>query len=359
MVLHYVSTLAEVAVALAAFAKESVLSVDCEGVSLSRTGELCLIQVSAGLSYENGLRLFHVYLFDVVALGHAAFTTGLADILQAPTPTKLFYDVRRDSEALFHQFGVRLKGVCDMQLLEIANRRARNQNIVYLPGLARLIGERFPDMDSELQTIKDGMSGKYEEMPDLWRRRPLTHDQTVYAAIDVVLLHVLLAEMTKPRIMRKTRRVSTVAAPATGTTTTAAAGTTAASPTEAEAEMEEVEETEEEAKEKEPSAGDKAIEAAMAKLTGGSSAVASSASALASSSSSDQPPRLQQYNNVRVFISAQTRALVEQYSDIVWAASIRSAHTYTHTRTGTCSQHRIRTHPPSLSFPCLPKAVEA
>lgn len=165
MVLHMVTTPSEAAAAMRRLSRECVVGVDCEGVSLSRTGQLCLVQVSTEMEKDTGL--FHVYLFDVVALGEKAFSCGLSALLTAPHPRKLFYDVRRDSEALYHQFGVKLQGVLDIQLLEIARRRLRQESNQYLPGLARLIGERFPDLDATLQTIKDGMSSKYDAEPDL------------------------------------------------------------------------------------------------------------------------------------------------------------------------------------------------
>ena len=43
------------------------LAVDCEGVDLSRTGKLCLIQVGT-----NG----KVFCFDVIALGRKVFDEG-------------------------------------------------------------------------------------------------------------------------------------------------------------------------------------------------------------------------------------------------------------------------------------------
>jgi len=47
--------------------KETQLSVDCEGVELGRTGELCLVQVATSQK---------VYLFDVVVLKKKIFDAG-------------------------------------------------------------------------------------------------------------------------------------------------------------------------------------------------------------------------------------------------------------------------------------------
>jgi len=279
MKLHYIDTLPQLGPALAAIRASSCLSVDCEGVALSRTGAICLVQVSTAC--DPVTRLYDCYLFDVVALGDKAFTTGLGAILSAPQPTKLFYDVRRDSEALYHQFGVHLRGVCDMQLMELASRRSRNQSVVYLPGLARLLGDRFTDLDASLQSIKDGMSGKYEAQPDLWQRRPLTRDQTIYAAVDVVLLHLLLDELTTPPMDKQK--------PKSGEEANAAAPASA---------------------DKEGAASDK-----PAKTT---DAPGPSAPAATVGSAGSRP-----VTRSSMYVNEQTRALVQQYSDIVWAASIR------------------------------------
>ena len=269
MILHYIATESEASKAVNILQKESIISVDCEGVALSRTGQLCLIQVSTALNPVT--QLFHVFLFDVVALGKVTFSCGLGKLLSNPTPTKLFYDVRRDSESLYHQYGVMLAGICDIQLMEIARRRLRNENINYLPGLARLLSDRFTDMDVELQSIKDGMSNKYQDEPDLWLKRPLTREQTIYAAIDVVLLHVLLEEITTPP--------------------------KATSKDDNETKDESVKEKEKD-DDKESKDG--------------------------STSPTDNKHNPHAVRRSDIYVNAQTQSLVEQYSDVVWAASIRS-----------------------------------
>jgi hypothetical protein len=299
MVLHYVSTHVDAATAIGVLSQESVISVDCEGVALSRTGQLCLIQVSTAVHPVT--RLFHVFLFDVVALGTAAFTTGLGPLLSKSKPTKLFYDVRRDSESLFHQYGITLAGVCDIQLLEIARRRINNRSVNYLPGLASLLAHRFTDMDVDLQRIKNSMSGKYQEEPDLWLKRPLSKEQTIYAAIDVVLLHVLLEQITSPpRAIKKSDKKKDA---------------------DQDVEMKDA--------------------ASVEKVADGTIAAVASSPAAPSGYSNGREDKFH--------VDPATRSLIEQYSDVVWAASIRSAH---HTSTRTHCARILRTHPQS------PKAVE-
>jgi exonuclease 3'-5' domain-containing protein 1 len=61
-------------------------------------------------------------LFDVLALGGAAtfgtveLGTPLRALLESPDVIKVTFDCRADSDALFHQFQVRLTGVLDLQV---------------------------------------------------------------------------------------------------------------------------------------------------------------------------------------------------------------------------------------------------
>ena len=90
------------------------LAVDSEGVSLSRKGELTILSIATREK---------AYIFDVLKIGKAIFSGGLQEILEDNTQEKLMFDCRQDSDALWHQFNVKLAGVLDLQLLEIMYRR--------------------------------------------------------------------------------------------------------------------------------------------------------------------------------------------------------------------------------------------
>ena len=92
----------------------ALLAVDCEGNSLSREGALTIITVATEEK---------VYIFDVQKLGQATFSSGLGEILEDESRKKLMFDCRQDSDALWHQFKVKLSGVLDVQLLEVIYRR--------------------------------------------------------------------------------------------------------------------------------------------------------------------------------------------------------------------------------------------
>jgi len=78
----------------------------------------------------------YIYIVDVHKLQSAAFNTATADgttlksILESTGIIKVFFDLRNDSDALYHHFGVRLCGVEDIQLMENAARPAFRRRYV-------------------------------------------------------------------------------------------------------------------------------------------------------------------------------------------------------------------------------------
>ena len=99
---------------------------DVEGVNLSRHGSISIIELHyQPLSLEEDA---HTYLIDVHVLGFLVFSTpsaggvSLKSILESPRIPKVFFDVRTDSDALYAQYGIRLAGIIDLQLMEVASR---------------------------------------------------------------------------------------------------------------------------------------------------------------------------------------------------------------------------------------------
>ena len=103
--------------------------VDLEGIHLSRQGSTSIIQLYI-------LPQDRTYLVDVHQLQHRAFsTTGrtsgkcLKSILEAKDIIKVFFDVRNDSDALFHHFRISLAGVNDVQLMKLATSTFPRKNV--------------------------------------------------------------------------------------------------------------------------------------------------------------------------------------------------------------------------------------
>ena len=99
------------------------ITFDSEGVDLSRTGPITLLQISATQPTPFG-SLPKAFLFDVLALGPAIFDIDAREgerctlkmILESNSVLKVTFDCRADSDALFHQFGVLLQNVLDVQV---------------------------------------------------------------------------------------------------------------------------------------------------------------------------------------------------------------------------------------------------
>ncbi|KAK5989215.1 Succinate dehydrogenase assembly factor 4 [Cladobotryum mycophilum] len=156
---------------------EPPLYIDVEGERLGRDGHVSLL---TALVYP-GQGLGCVHIIDIYTLGSAAFhavgTCGksLKDILESPQILKAFFDVRNDSDALYSHFGIKLRGVWDIQLMESANRRnTRARRLV--SGLSR--------WSRDMETRKGGSYSAFNT-------RPLSDEIMAYCASDVQYLPLL------------------------------------------------------------------------------------------------------------------------------------------------------------------------
>jgi exonuclease 3'-5' domain-containing protein 1 len=121
------------------------LYADLEGNNLSRHDTLSLITILVEPRHT-------VHLIDVLTLGTTAFTTPapngktLQQILESKDIIKVFFDIRNDSDALFSLFKVRVAGVEDIQLMEVASRTYSKHPV---NGLAECISGDAPISFSE------------------------------------------------------------------------------------------------------------------------------------------------------------------------------------------------------------------
>ena len=168
------------------------LFIDLEGNNLSRHGTLSLITIVVEPRHT-------VHLVDVHTLGKDAFsanntnnTTSLQQILESETITKVFFDIRHDSEALFGLYGIRVSGIEDLQLMELAGRSLYEKK-TYLSGLAKCIQNYAPLSWAEKQQFKatkeqgvrlfdPARGGSYA----VFDRRPLDAEVAKYCVQDVL-----------------------------------------------------------------------------------------------------------------------------------------------------------------------------
>jgi exonuclease 3'-5' domain-containing protein 1 len=175
--------------------KASILYVDLEGNNLSRHGTLSLITILVEPRHT-------VHLIDVTTLGKSAFsvpgtTSGqtLQQILESSSTTKVFYDIRNDSDALFSLFGVRAAGIEDLQLMELGTR-TKNRKLV--KGLAKSIAQDAQLSAADVKAWKEVKdAGKKLFAPELggsyvvFDQRPLSAEIVTYSVQDVLYMPAL------------------------------------------------------------------------------------------------------------------------------------------------------------------------
>jgi len=177
---------------------ETALAVDFEGVKLCRHGALCLVQITC----SDDPRL--VYVLDVHVLGKRAFAlqtpqgTSMKGVLEEQLIRKVWFDPRNDVDALYHQFGIMPRGIFDLQLAEVADRRDRGHNVNYVQGLHKCLTQ-CPTLQSEQKVFAEWINnlgknlfepqngGSYE----IFQQRPLNPFILIYAAHDSRYMLVL------------------------------------------------------------------------------------------------------------------------------------------------------------------------
>jgi hypothetical protein len=164
-----------------ALGAHSRIAVDCEGVTLSRTGRLCLVQIASPQS---------VFLFDIIKGGKALFESGLRELLESPKTIKVMHDCRHDCDALLHQFETRLAPIMDTQVAFSVLRRVRNLK-VGLPVSLKTLLKKFVGVSEDDISVKEDIKKTMQSNAEFWLQRPLPPDALQYARFDVVyLLHV-------------------------------------------------------------------------------------------------------------------------------------------------------------------------
>jgi hypothetical protein len=114
------------------------VAVDLEGVNL---GDIVDGIITSVQLCRNGRGT--VYIVDLLALGKGAFVGpySLRDLLEDADTPKLFWDCRTDGRALHHLHGIKMQGVVDLQLLQIACFAASGREVLRVQGLGRAIAK--------------------------------------------------------------------------------------------------------------------------------------------------------------------------------------------------------------------------
>lgn len=181
---HYVTTVKACRDAVDALLQCSRIAVDCEGVALSRTGRLCLLQLA---SPTDVFLVDLVNVNDPIDLSHARAMFaegGLRELLETENVTKVLHDCRHDSDALFHQFDVTLGPVVDTQVVFSVLRRARGLP-EGLPVSLRTLLKKFAGASEDDLAMKSDVKELMKGDGDFWLTRPLCAQALQYAVLDV------------------------------------------------------------------------------------------------------------------------------------------------------------------------------
>lgn len=152
-----------------------------ESVKTPQLGQISLVQTCSDAAPV-------VFLFDILSLSVPAFAAALRSVLRDEAIRKLFFDCRRDIEALSTQMNLVPTRVLDLQLfftavqwkLRSVNRRS---GMTYV--LKNVAGVERQESDSAVQTAM-----AVGDRP-VWDTRPLPSHFLEYAADDVRHIHLL------------------------------------------------------------------------------------------------------------------------------------------------------------------------
>ncbi|KAF2015456.1 hypothetical protein BU24DRAFT_480222 [Aaosphaeria arxii CBS 175.79] len=172
--------------------------IDLEGVYLCRDGSISILT----LLFNTGLPKPDVVIIDVHKLGKQAFETTVAKgstlkgILEDKRFTKVFFDVRNDSDALFSHFGVVLERIEDVQLMESATRKTTTSR-KFVTGLTKCVennvfrGIHWNDRRGWLMAKSKGeqfFKKEYGGSHEVFNKRPISDDIISYCVADVQYL---------------------------------------------------------------------------------------------------------------------------------------------------------------------------
>ncbi|XP_071695995.1 uncharacterized protein [Rutidosis leptorrhynchoides] len=165
--------------------KKLVIGFDCEGVDLCRNGTLCIMQ----LAFSDA-----IYLVDAIE-GGRALVEACKPALESSYITKVIHDCKRDSEALYFQFNIKLHNVFDTQIAYSLIEEQEGATKVpddYISFVGLLADPRYCGM-SYLE--KEEVRVLLRQDPNFWKYRPLSELMVRAATDDVRFLLYIYNKM--------------------------------------------------------------------------------------------------------------------------------------------------------------------
>ena len=192
---------------------------DTEGVNLGRSGDLTIATIqgipSSGDDQKNDEKdeaAPQIYVIDVQLLGgdtvFSKDTTSLRSLLEDESKQKLAFDCRADSDALYHQFDVTLRGTIDLQVFDQAvrihngelppkkNVYVVNDGTPFLDNMG-VVSERY---STKLLLSKHDAPHRLNNQ--VWKERPLSLACANYAAHDVYLIEQMWKVMANLKVSK-------------------------------------------------------------------------------------------------------------------------------------------------------------
>ena len=156
---------------------QKVLAWDCEGVCISRSGKLTIIQLGTNSN---------CYLLDILSPAKEEILKFAKTILEDKDIVKIIHDPAADSDGLFHSHGIRVENVHDTQAWHMVIKGPSQK----------------PNLNATLTAFACGAndardSSVYARNPSFWATRPITKEMKEWASGDVQFLFDLYDEQTK------------------------------------------------------------------------------------------------------------------------------------------------------------------
>lgn len=196
--------------------KYKEIAFDCEGVDLSRSGPLTLASfIGCAKKDDNDDENNDeeiVYIVDVKKIDHkilfpkSSTNISLKTILESSEYLKVMFDSRADSDALFHQFGVKLYNVLDLQVYDQGCRIANGERppapsngwIPFVKGMKSVMINYIP-YDTR-KKLGEGIPAPHSNNSQVWGKRPLSENSLKYASDDVYIIKYMLKSMNDRHI---------------------------------------------------------------------------------------------------------------------------------------------------------------
>ncbi|CAA0806704.1 3-5 exonuclease domain-containing protein / K homology domain-containing protein / KH domain-containing protein [Striga hermonthica] len=168
--------------------RQLVIGFDCEGVDLCRDGTLCIIQ----LAFPDA-----IYLVDAIE-GGDTLVKACKPALESSYITKVIHDCKRDSEALYFQFGIKLHNVVDTQQIaySLIKEQEGHKRVPddYISFVGLLADPRFGGIS---YVEKEEVRIRLRQDPNFWTYRPLSELMIRAAADDVRFLLFIYHKMVE------------------------------------------------------------------------------------------------------------------------------------------------------------------